>query len=86
MLTCRLLGHRWRFWRVGRTVRWTCRRGCGAGGVRKYATAAAASRHLRHYAREPEPPAAFLAALAGAVTLRGRQPTDAGPRASRRPR
>ena len=47
MLRCRLLGHRFRFTSEGETMRWQCERGCGAGGAKRYATAAEASRYAR---------------------------------------
>ncbi|HET8755217.1 MAG TPA: hypothetical protein VFM58_04370 [Solirubrobacteraceae bacterium] len=72
MLGCRVLGHRWVFWRDGATVRWRCDRGCGAGGARAYRTRRDAQRHLRHYARTPRPPVGLLAALAGTVPPRPR--------------
>lgn len=65
-VACRFLGHRWRFWRDGATVRWDCRRGCSRGGAREYENEFEAARHLRHYAREAAPPVGFLMALAGA--------------------
>ena len=40
MLSCRLLGHRYRFDAEGSTMRWACERGCGAGGEKVYASAA----------------------------------------------
>jgi hypothetical protein len=42
MLRCRLLGHRFRFAADGDTMHWRCERGCGAGGEKRYATAAEA--------------------------------------------
>ncbi|HEX6388490.1 MAG TPA: hypothetical protein VFZ89_03560 [Solirubrobacteraceae bacterium] len=55
MLRCRLLGHRFRFTSEGPTMRWTCQRGCAAGGEKRYATAADAQRYaaaLDHEDRE----------------------------------
>jgi hypothetical protein len=52
MLRCRLLGHRLRFTSEGETMRWTCRRGCGAGGEKVYATAEQASRYAAAFDRE----------------------------------
>jgi hypothetical protein len=45
MLRCRLLGHRFRFTSDGPTMRWECRRGCGAGGAKRYPTAEDARRY-----------------------------------------
>jgi hypothetical protein len=52
MLRCRLLGHRFRFAADGATMRWRCERGCGAGGDKRYATAAEAERYARGFQRE----------------------------------
>ncbi len=52
MLACRLLGHRYRFSSDGETLRWTCERGCGAGGERRYGTAEQAARYARAFDRE----------------------------------
>jgi hypothetical protein len=45
MLACRLLGHRPRFSATGRTLTWSCERGCGAGGSKLYATESDARRY-----------------------------------------
>jgi hypothetical protein len=52
MLRCRLLGHRFRFGADGATMRWTCERGCGAGGEKRYATATEAERYARGLDRD----------------------------------
>jgi hypothetical protein len=52
MLSCRLLGHRFRFSSEGATMRWTCERGCGAGGEKRYRTAAEAARFAAAFDRE----------------------------------
>jgi hypothetical protein len=52
MLRCRLLGHRFRFSSEDRTMRWQCGRGCGAGGSKRYGTAAEAERYARAFDRE----------------------------------
>jgi hypothetical protein len=46
-LGCRVLGHRYRFTSEGPTMRWACERGCGAGGSKRYATAAEAGGYAR---------------------------------------
>lgn len=51
-LSCRLLGHRYRFSADGRAMHWSCERGCGAGGSKDYATAADAARFARAFDRE----------------------------------
>jgi hypothetical protein len=52
MLRCRLLGHRFRFASEGDTLRWSCERGCGAGGSKRYASAADARRYAAAFDRE----------------------------------
>ena len=52
MLACRVLGHRYRFRSDGATMRWTCERGCGAGGEKRYPDAVAAARYARAFDRE----------------------------------
>jgi hypothetical protein len=52
VLRCRLLGHRFRFWSEGDTMRWTCQRGCGAGGSKRYGTAREAEMYARGFDRE----------------------------------
>jgi hypothetical protein len=52
MLRCRLLGHRFRFTSDGDTMRWDCRRGCGAGGAKRYPDAAQAARYAQGLNRE----------------------------------
>jgi hypothetical protein len=42
-----VLGHRYRFTTEGTTMRWACERGCGAGGSKRYATAAEADGYAR---------------------------------------
>jgi hypothetical protein len=45
MAACRLLGHRYRFHADGATMVWECERGCGAGGSKRYDSAADAARY-----------------------------------------
>jgi hypothetical protein len=52
MLRCRLLGHRFRFSSGGSTMRWRCERGCGAGGEKRYPSAADAARFAHAFDRE----------------------------------
>jgi hypothetical protein len=52
MLRCRLLGHRFRFAAAGREMRWTCERGCGAGGAKRYGTAQEAEQYARAFDRD----------------------------------
>jgi hypothetical protein len=51
-LACRALGHRWRFAAEGETMRWTCERGCGAGGEKRYDTPEQARRYAQAFDRE----------------------------------
>ena len=51
MISCRVLGHAYRFGAVGATMRWSCER-CGEeGGSKTYATAAEAERYARAFDR-----------------------------------
>jgi len=71
-LTCRLLGHRFRFQSEGETMRWACERdGCGAGDTKRYESAERAAKFAaafdveeRHEAR---PAGALRPAGAAAV-------------------
>jgi hypothetical protein len=51
MRACTVLGHRFRFDADGETMRWACERGCGAGGEKRYATAADARRYAAAFDR-----------------------------------
>jgi hypothetical protein len=51
-LGCRVLGHRYRFTREGATMRWACRRDCGASGSKRYISAVEADRYARAFDRE----------------------------------
>ncbi len=48
-MRCRLLGHRWRFRAEGETLRWSCERGCGAGGEKRYDSAERAQRYANAF-------------------------------------
>ncbi|HSC51348.1 MAG TPA: hypothetical protein VLD16_13885 [Gaiellaceae bacterium] len=52
MVSCRLLGHRYRFRAEGATMVWQCQRGCGAGGSKEYASAGDATRYARAFDHE----------------------------------
>jgi hypothetical protein len=52
VLTCRLFGHRYRFWAEGATMRWECSRDCGAGSSKQYPSAAEAARYASAFDRE----------------------------------
>jgi hypothetical protein len=69
MITCRLLGHRYRFETEGRTMRWTCQR-CAAGGEKIYATPADAQRYASAFDREDRDDRGRRAPLIGLLPLR----------------
>lgn len=52
MLRCRLLGHRYRFAADGATMRWSCERGCGAGGEKTYESPEEATRFAASFDRD----------------------------------
>ena len=47
MRACKLLGHTYRFTAEGETMRWSCERGCGEGGSKRYASAEDARRYAQ---------------------------------------
>lgn len=70
MVACRIFGHRYRFQADGRTMRWTCQRGCGAGGEKDYTTAADARRYASALDREDRDEMGRRAPLIGLLPLR----------------
>jgi hypothetical protein len=52
VLRCRILGHRYRFSSDGQAMRWSCERGCGAGGSKCYPTPEDARRYAAAFNRE----------------------------------
>jgi len=70
MLQCRLLGHRFRFSSDGETMRWTCERGCGAGGAKRYPTAEKAELYARGFNRRDADDLGRRAPLVGLFPLR----------------
>jgi hypothetical protein len=52
VLACRVLGHRWRFFAEGATMRWACTRGCGAAGEKTYDSPERAANFARAFDRE----------------------------------
>jgi hypothetical protein len=70
MIACRLAGHRYRFRSEGATMRWTCERGCGAGGEKRYASAAEARRYAAAFDREDREDLGRRAPLIGLLPLR----------------
>jgi hypothetical protein len=69
-LRCRLLGHRFRFTSDGDTMRWSCRRGCGAGGSKRYASPEDAARYASALDREDRSDLGRRAPLVGLLPLR----------------
>ena len=67
-------------------MRWTCERGCGAGGSKEYASAEEAARYAAAFDREDRSELGRRAPLLGMFPLR--HVVDAAPqaRASRRAR
>jgi hypothetical protein len=83
MVTCRVMGHRYRFDADGAVMRWRCERGCGAGGDKRYPTAEEARRYARAFDREDRSDIGRRAPLIGLLPLRiGRALAD---RARREP-
>jgi hypothetical protein len=70
VLACRVFGHRYRFTAEGPTMRWTCERGCGAGGSKEYATAAEASSYAAAFDREDRDELGRRAPFLGMFPLR----------------
>ena len=70
MFGCRVFGHRYRFEADGRTMRWSCERGCGAGGQKVYATPADARRFATAFDREDREQLGRRAPLIGLLPLR----------------
>ena len=70
MVACRILGHRYRFVADGRTMRWKCQRGCGAGGEKIYTSASDARRYASAFDREDRDNVGRRAPLIGLLPLR----------------
>ena len=70
MLACRLLVHRFRFRADGELMLWECQRGCGAGGSKRYETAADAQRYASAFDREDRDDLGRRAPLVGLFPLR----------------
>jgi hypothetical protein len=52
MVACRITGHRFRFEADGEVMRWTCERGCGAAGSKRYGSSEDAARYARAFDRD----------------------------------
>jgi hypothetical protein len=70
VVRCRLIGHRFRFWSEGETMRWECRRDCGAGGSKSYGSAEDAARYSRAFDHEDRGDLGKRAPLIGLFPLR----------------
>jgi hypothetical protein len=70
VLRCRFLGHRFRFSSEGATMRWTCQRGCGAGGSKRYPSADDAHRYAAAFDREDRADLGRRAPLVAGFPLR----------------
>jgi hypothetical protein len=70
MTRCSVLGHRFRFESDGPVMRWSCARGCGAGGEKRYATTEDAARYARAFDREDRDDLGRRAPLIGLFPLR----------------
>jgi hypothetical protein len=70
VVVCWLFGHRYRFTADGSTLIWLCQRGCGAGGRKKYADAAAAARYSAAFDREDNADLGKRAPMIGLLPLR----------------
>jgi hypothetical protein len=81
MLSCRLLGHRFRFSSDGSTLRWRCERGCGAGGEKRYPTTADARRYAAAFDREDRENLGRRAPFFGLLPLRLVRAARKSPRA-----
>jgi hypothetical protein len=69
-LRCRFLGHRFRFTATGEVLRWTCQRGCGAGGTKRYPTSEAAARYAAAFDHEDRDDLGRRAPLVAGFPLR----------------
>jgi len=70
MIRCRVLGHRFRFSSDAETMHWRCQRGCGAGGSKRYDTAAEAEMYAGAFDREDREDLGRRAPLFGLFPLR----------------
>jgi hypothetical protein len=67
---CRISGHRFRFTADGATMTWHCARNCGAGGTKRYPSAADAARYAAGLDREDRVDLGRRAPLVGLLPLR----------------
>lgn len=67
---CGLLGHRYVFTSEGSTLNWSCDRGCGAGGSKRYRTDSDAARYAAAFDRKDADGLGHRAPLIGLLPLR----------------
>lgn len=67
---CRVFGHRYRFEARGATMTWTCERGCGAGGSKRYDSADQAAHYAAAFDREDRDQLGRHAPILGMFPLR----------------
>jgi hypothetical protein len=70
MLRCRMLGHRFRFSSEGDTMSWSCQRGCGVGGAKRYPTPEDAALYAGAFDREDRADRGRRAPMFGLLPLR----------------
>lgn len=70
MLACRLLGHRYAFRADGRTMHWSCERGCGAAGSKRYESPETAARFATAFDHRDSADTGRRAPLLGMFPLR----------------
>jgi hypothetical protein len=70
VLRCLLLGHRFRFTSSAEVMRWSCQRGCGAGGMKRYSTSQQARRYAERFDREDREQLGRRAPLVAGLPLR----------------
>ncbi|MGH9293813.1 MAG: hypothetical protein ACRD0B_00640 [Acidimicrobiales bacterium] len=70
MIRCRAFGHRYRFSADGAVMRWSCQRGCGSGGTKRYGDPAEAQQYASALDREDRSELGRRAPLFGLLPLR----------------
>lgn len=82
-MRCKVLGHRFRFSSAGEVMSWSCARGCGSGGSKRYPSAQDARRYAAALDRDElgdlgrrAPLGLFPLRIARAVRLRRRRRGD----------
>jgi hypothetical protein len=70
VVSCRVLGHRYRFHAEGATMVWACERNCRAGGSKEYPSEADATRYARAFDQEDRRDLGRRAPFVGLFPLR----------------